>query len=271
MIVSIVIMMVCFFTVTFELGYVIYVFHSCKSVKCIVTASKQVCAREDGYLVKEYWKTDVEFTLDGEKHKASLETSTYCQKGQVLSCYYHPKKNLVFRKRDIKRVLRSYSLPALTIGLLFLMLFSLFKMTALGRVIIAHAFEVVGIFLIFVFGGLGIGLITYAVNAFRHTEESRVTEIDAKITDVVRKTKRNRETKRYLYYPIYSYMLGGFEHTVRSRLARELPPEKGSTERVLADTKKGGLVEYKDMKSSFALGLCFLIIAWLLLYTVIFM
>lgn len=271
MLISIIIMMACFVTVTFELGYVLYVFHTCRSIKCIVTASKKVCAREDGFLIKEYWKTEVEFTLNGDVRHTALETSTYCQKGQVLGCYYHPKKDLVFRKRDIKRVLRSYSLPALTIGLLFMMLYSLFKLTSLGNIIIGHAFEAVGILLIVVFASFGVGFIVYAVSAFRHTRESRVTQIDAKITDIVRKTKRHRETKRYLYYPIYSYKLGGFEHSVRSKLGRETPPKKDSTERVLADTKKGGLVEYKDMSSSFVMGLCFLVIAWLLLYTIAFM
>lgn len=271
MIITIVLMIVSFVVVLFELGSVIAVFRTCKNIKCVVSSSKKVCAREDGYLVKEYWKTDVSFALDGEDRMASLETSTFCQTGQVLGCYYYPKKNLVFRKRDIRRVLRSRSIPAFSAGLLFLVLELLFRLTGLGGIIIGHAFEAVGIVLVLVFAAFGMSFAGYSINAFRHTRESRVTSIDAEVIDVIRKTKRNRETERFFYYPVYKYTLGGFEHTVNSRLARELPPKKGSTESVLADTKKGGLVEYKDMRSSFVLGICFLIIAWMILYVVAFM
>ncbi len=269
MIVSTVIMVACFILIIYELLSVLVVFHSCTNVKCSTTNSEKVSRREDGFLVKEYWKTEVEFDLNGEKRSAVLETSTFCQKGQRLNCYYYPKRDLVFRKRDVRSVMRAHSIQAFSVGVLFLLLVLIFRMTALGGIITAHAVEALGIVLILPFTGFGISFIVYAVNAFRHTTASRVVKVRVQITDVVRKTKRHRENKRYTYYPIYRYNLGGFDHIVRSRLGRAEPPRKGSFETILADKKKGGPVEYKDVTASFVLGICFLIIAGLLLYTIV--
>ncbi len=271
MIISTVIMVACFGLILFELVSVFSVFRSCRNVRCTVDSSEKVLKREEGFLVREYWKTTVGFELDGVRRSAVLETSTFCQKGQVLGCYYYPKRDLVFRKRDVRRVFRAHSIQAFSIGVLFLLLILIFRMTALGGIIIAHTVEAVGVLLILPFTGFGVGFIVYAVNALRHTQSSRVTTVNAKIVDIVRRSRRHRENERFTYYPVYSYKLGGFEHTVTSKLGRETPPRRGSFEHITADAKKGGPVEYKDVTSSFVLGICFLIIAGLLLYAVAFM
>ena len=269
MIVSTIIMTICFVVITFELFSALVVFRSCRKVRCRTVSSVKVCEREDGYLIKEFWNTEVAFELDGVDHTAELEPSTFCQKGQTIGAYYYPKKDLVFRKRDVKRVLRSYSIPAFSVGMLFLLLNLLFRLTALGSIIIAHVFEAIGIILIVPFLLLGLSYTVSAVTAFRHTRGGRVTSVKAKIADVIRKSKRHRETVRYQYFPVYRYTLGGFEHNITSRIAREAPPKKDSTEKILVDKKKGGLVEYKDIGSSFILGLCFLGIAAMLVYVVL--
>ncbi len=270
MIISTLILTVCVLVVLFELLSMLMIFRSCRNIRCTAVSSEKVCEREDGYLIREYWNTGVTFELDGTTRSASLETSTFCQKGQVLSCYYYPKKNLVFRKRDIKAVLRSYTIPAFSVGLVFLLLTLLFSMTSLGGLIVSHIFEATGIILLIPFTVLGIGFTVYSVSAFRHTSGKRVTSVSAQVTDVIRKTKSHRENTRCHYYPIFRYKLGNVEHNVTSRIGRDDPPEIGSTENVLADIKKGGLVEYKDVSSSFVLGVCFLLIACLLLYMIVF-
>lgn len=270
MIISAVIPAVCFVVIAFELSSVIIVFKKCRAVRCTVASSKKVSVRDEDFLIREYYKTEVSFTLDGDKRTAYLETSTFCQKGQVLGCYYYPKKDLVFRKRDIKNVLRSRSIPAFSVGVVFLLLNALFRMTSLGGIIVKYFMEALAILLIIPFTAFGIGFIIYSINAAAHTRKERVTNVEAKVVDIVRKTKRHRENRRYLYYPIYRYTLDGIEHTVTSKLGLEEPPAKGDAAMLLADKKKGGLVEFKDMECSFPLGVCFLLIALMLLCAVIF-
>ena len=270
MLFSTIILLICLGLIVFETFSIVVLFRSCKNISCKVTSSKKVCVREEGCIVREYWKTAVDFTLNDTPRDAIIETSTFCQKGQVLSCYYYPERNLVFRKREIRSVLRAHSIQAFSVGVLFLVLTLMFRMTALGGIIITHTVELITVLLLMPFLGFGIGFIVYSVNALRHTRESKVAHIKAEVIDVVRKTKRHRENKLYLYYPIYKYSLNGSEHIVQSRLGQENMPEKGSSSEVLADLNKGGLVEYKDLDSSFLLGICFLIISALLLYTLIF-
>ncbi len=271
MIISTIIMVASFLLVFFEIVSVLTVFHSCRNVSCSVSSSQKISAREDGYLIREYWETEIDFELDGNYRSAVIETSTFCQKGQVLNCYYYPRRDLVFRKRDIRSVLRAHSITAFSVGVLFLLLNLFFRLTQLGGIIIAHTAEAIAVVLALAFASFGVGFIVYSVNAFRHLRGSRVTKVRAEIADIVRKAKRHNETVRYTYYPIYKYDLGGFEHTVQSKLGREEPPKKGKFETLLADKKKGGLVEYKDVGASLALGICFLAITALLIYAVAFM
>ena len=271
MIISTVLTVVCFVVIIFELLSILSVLKSCRKVSCRVESSKKVCEREDGFLIKEYYKTEISFELDGTSRCAEIETSTFCQNGQVLSCYYYPKKNIVFRKRDIKNVLNTYSIQAFSIGITFLLLNLLFHVTSIGGLILEHTFEAAAVLMLITFTLFGCGFIIYSVNAFRHTRHSRVTEVKAEITDVVRRSKRHKENIRYIYYPIYRYKLNGTEHTVRSKTRYDLPPDKRKHVTLLVDTKKGSLVEYKDMDTSFMLGICFLIIAVLLFYSVAFM
>lgn len=264
MIISTIIMTICFVVVVFEVFSAFVVLRSCRKVRCSTVTSKKVSVREDGYLVKEYWDTAVGFELDGTKRTANLETSTFCQKGQTIGAYYYPKKNLVFRKRDVKRVLRSYSIPAFSVGMLFLLLDLIFTMTSLGSILISHLFEIAAVILIITLTSIGGGFMIYSVSAMRHTRSERVIRVDARVTDVIRRSKRHGDKTRFYYYPVFSYSIGDFEHNVTSRLARETPPETGSTESVLADKKKGSLVEYKDGETSFILGICLIMIAILL-------
>lgn len=269
MIISTVIAVISFLVIIIDIISVLNVLHSCRSVRCSVLSSKKVIKREDGFLIKEYFDTDITFLLDNTPHNATIETSTFCQKGQILNCFYYPKKQLVFRKRDIKMVLNSYTIPAFSVGVLFLLLIFVFKVTTLGGIIIQYAVEALAVLVTIPLTIIAIYFIVYAINAFRHTRHSQVTEIKAEIVDIIRTTNRHRENIRYNYYPIYRYNFDGTVHTVQSRLARDNAPKRNSRENILVDTKKGGPVEYKDIYTSFAVGVLFLIIAGQLLFLII--
>ena len=88
MIISTLILTVCILVVLFELLSMLMIFRSCRNIRCTAVSSEKICEREDGYLIREYWNTGVTFELDGTTRSASLETSTFCQKGQVLSEEY---------------------------------------------------------------------------------------------------------------------------------------------------------------------------------------
>lgn len=271
MIISTVIMAASFMLIVYELLSALMVFRLCRNVRCTVLSSEKVSVREDGFLLNEHWKTEIGFELAGAQRTAMLETSTFCQKGQVMNCYYYPRKDLVFRKRDIRRVFRAHSIPAFSVGVLFLALDIIFGMTSLGGIIMHHLIEALAVILVATFAVFGIWFIVYFVNALRHTNKSKAVSVKADIIDVVRKTKRHRENERYFYYPIYRYKLDGFEHTVRSKIMRETPPKKGQKETVLADKRRGGLIEYQDIYSSLALGICFIAISSLIAYCVFIM
>ena len=268
MIASAVITVICFIVIIIDLISMANVLRSCKNVRCSVVSSKKISERESSYLIREYYQTEISFKLENTERTAVIETSTFCQQGQVLNCYYYPKKNLVFRKRDIRGVFSSYTVPALSIGLLFLVLNTVFHVTSLGGIILEHTTEAFGIVLGTVFSSFGVGFIVYSINAFRHTRHSRVMQVSAEIIDIVRKTKKHGENIQHSYFPVYYYKLNATEHTVLSKFARQSPPKKHSKETILIDTKKGGPVEYKDIGSSFVLGILFIIIAALLVYTI---
>ncbi len=271
MIISTVITVTCFLVIISDLINVLAVFKSCKSVKCSVISSKKVSVREDGYLVREYYKTEISFELEGTSKTATLETSTFCQKGQMLNCWYYPKRNIVFRKRDIKTVLNGYAIPAFSVGVLFLSLNLIFHITSLGGLIVNNSIIVIGVILTTVFATLAVWFIWYSVIAFRATKSPHVSEVKAEIIDIVKKSKRHRENVHATFYPIYKYNLNGSEHIVKSKLGREYPPRKNSKENILVNVKKGSLAEFKDIGESLILGICFLIIAGLFIYVLAFM
>ena len=64
MIISTVLTVVCFVVIIFELLSILSVLRSCRKVSCRVEASKKICEREDGFLIREYYKTNISFALD---------------------------------------------------------------------------------------------------------------------------------------------------------------------------------------------------------------
>lgn len=268
MIISTVITVVSFIVIIIDIISVINVLRTCRNVRCSVVSSQKVTEREDGFLIKEYFDTSVMFTLDNMTHNVTIQTSTFCQKGQILNCFYYPKRQLVFRKRDIRMILSSYTIPAFSVGVVFLLLIFVFEVTSLGGIIIQYAVEALAVLVTIPLTVIALYFIIYSVGAFRHTRHSRVTEVRAEIIDVIRKTNRHRENVRYSYLPIYRYTLNGVTHTVQSRLARDSAPKRNSREKLLVDTKKGGPVEYKDIYTSFTVGVLFLIIAAQLLFLI---
>ena len=75
------------------------------------------------------------------------------------------------------------------------------------------------------------------------------------------KTTRHHENIQHTYYPIYTYTLNGFTHTVRSKIKHSEPPVKGTIKNVRINTKKGSLVEFNDVGKSFFEGVCLFIVA----------
>lgn len=268
MIVSTVIISACFLLVAYEIITAFLFMDHCKNVLCVVISSKKVCKREDGFLIREYWNTDVTFDYNNEPRTTTLETSSFCQEGQVLGCYYHPGKNIVFRKRDIRRNLGTRSVTALWVGLVFLFITIGFRITSLGSIIKKNASDAALITLAVAFFIFGAGFLLYSLYAFRHTRKKRVTEVTAVISDVMRKSRQHSETRSYKYYPIYRYKMGGFEHIVQSKAGLSEPPKSGSRIVILVDKKKGGPVEFNDIGQCFVLGLSLLAVMALLIYAV---
>lgn len=271
MIVSSVITVICFIVIMFELVSNFFVLRKCKRVRCTVVSSEKICEREDDCIVDEYCATEVDFLNGDHHHTASLRTNMICQKGQILTCYYYPKKNVVFRKRDIRSILNAHSIQTFSVGFVFLMLNMIFQMTSLGKIIIYHAFEAFTVVLILPFVAIGIWLMVYDITASERTRESKVKSVNAEIVDVIRKSKRHRENIHFMYYPIYDYSLNGIRHTVQSKLAKDSKPVIGSKESILVDLQKGSVVEYKDVDHSFWLGAFFITLALLMLCSVIFL
>ena len=266
MIVSAVISVICILAVIYELA-VIYLFLSrCKVVKCRVTSSDKVQKRRQGYLAEEYYKTLTQFSYGGELRRAYLKTSAFCQTGQIISCYFHPEKNIIFRKRDLKHNLRSHSLAVLSVALLFLVLNLVFGLTVLGDFLVKHIVVIITIMLTLSFTSLGISLLIYGINSARLSSKKRVMKTTAHISDIIRKRTSGRGRAEYLYYPIYTYSFSGEKHKVTAKRALSTPPKKGSRTTILVDRKKGSLIEYRDTVTSIIQGVCFMIISGLFIY-----
>ncbi len=270
MISSSIITAICFMVVFYEVMSAFLVLRTCKRIRCTVVSSKKISRREDECIVDEFYLTEVDFVSEDQHRTASLHTNMICQKGQILSCYYYPRKNIVFRKRDLRSVLHAHSIHAFTVGLVFMLLNLLFQMTSLGTIIASHAIEAFTILLTLAFFVFGIWFIIYGINAQDQTRKSKITTIQAEVSDVIRKSRRHRENVHFMYYPIYNYSLNGTRHVVQSKVAREKKPNIGSKEEILVDLQKGSVVEYKDIESSFWLGTIFLILAILMMISVIF-
>ena len=266
MIISTIINVVCFITVVWELFSMYKIFKSCATVKCSVVSSKKIQERHDGFLTDEYWKTNVTFTYKDIEKRATLKTSTYCQKGQILGCYYYPEKDIIFRKRDLKKQIKSSSVIITTIGALFLFLNIIFRLSTISRMFVKNIISILSVLLIIAFLSLGIGYVLYSINALKKTSMKNVMEIKAKIIDVVRVSKRHKENQQFFYYPIYSYKFNCENHETKSKLKHSEPPKKGSTVTILVDRKKAGPVEYNDIVNSLIMGICFIIFAAIFIY-----
>ncbi|MBQ1517346.1 MAG: hypothetical protein IIT49_04485 [Clostridia bacterium] len=266
MIISAVISVLCILAVIYEITVIYLFLRRCKVVKCRVTSSDKVQKRRQGYLAEEYYKTLTEFTYGGELRKAHLKTSAFCQTGQIISCYFHPDKNIIFRKRDLKHNLQSHSLAILSVALLFLVLNSVFGLTVLSDFLIKNIVIIFTIMLALSFTTLGIGLLIYGINSARLSSKQRVMKTSAHISDIIRKRTSGRGRAEYLYYPIYTYTFSGEKHKVTAKRALTSPPKKGGRTTILVDRKKGSLIEYHDTVTSIIQGVCFIIIAGLFIY-----
>lgn len=270
MIISTIIVTICFIAVVIEVYSMYKLFKSCRTVKCSVVSSKKIMERRDGFLIDEYWKTTVNFTYDGVERHITLKTSTYCQKGQILGCYYYPEKNIIFRKRDLKKQIKSYHIIITSVGVLFLVLNFIFSLSAISKIIVMNIAAILSVLLISFFFSLGIGYIIYAITALKNTSSKKVTKIEAEIADVVRKSKRHKENETFTYYPIYRYTFNGESHETKSKLKHKTPPEKNTTVTILVDNKKAGPVEYNDVVNSLIMGICFILFALLFIYVFYF-
>ena len=266
MIISTIISIICILAVIYELTVIYAFLIRCRVVKCKVTSSEKVQKRRQGYIAEEYYKTLTEFCVGEEKHKAYLKTSVFCQTGQVISCYYHPDKNIIFRRRDLRHNLKSHSLAVLSVALLFLVLNSVFGVTTLSSLITKYIVIIISVILALSFFSLGVFLLIYGINSVRLSSKKRVMKVTANVTDIIRKRTSGRGRAEYLYYPIYTYNFSGEKHTVTSRKALLSPPKMGGKKLVLLDKKKGALIEYRDTVTSIIQGVCFIVIAGLFIY-----
>ena len=269
MIIATIISVICILAVVYELTVIYAFLIRCRVVKCRVTSSEKVQKRRQGYLAEEYYKTLTEFTVGEEKHKAYLKTSVFCQTGQIISCYYHPEKNIIFRRRDLRYNLKSHSLAVLSVALLFLVLNSVFGLTVLGNLLIKYIVIIISVILTLSFISLGTGLLIFGIHSARLSSKERVMKISANVSDIIRKRTSGRGRAEYLYYPIYTYSFSGEKHTVTSKRALTSPPKMGGKSTILIDKKKGALIEYRDSVTSVIQGICFLLIAGLFIYLTI--
>lgn len=268
MIISTIIVTICFILVVFELYSMYKLFKSCCTVKCTVVSSKKIIERHDGFLTDEYWKTDIVFNHNSKERHSVLKTSTYCQKGQIIGCYYNPQNEIIFRKRDIKKQIKNSSIIITTIGILFMVLDCIFSFSLAGisKLVLNNLTSILSVLLIIFFFTFGIGYVLYALNAIKNTSKKRVTVVEAEITDIVRKSKKHHEKEQFTYYPIYSYVFKGEPHETRSKLKHSYPPKKGSKVLIAVDNRKSGPVEYNDVFNSLFMGICFIIFSILFYY-----
>ncbi len=268
MIISTIIVTICFIMVVFELYSMYKLFKSCCNVRCTVVSSKKTIERHDGFLTDIYWKTDIIFIYNNKERHSTLRTSTYCQKGQIIGCYFNPEKDIIFRKKDIKKQINNSSIIITSIGILFMVLDFIFgfSLAGISKLVLNNLMSIISIIFIILFFILGICYVVYALNAIKNKSKKRVTVVEAKITDIVRKSKKHHEKEQFTYYPIYSYVFKGEPHETRSKLKHSQPPKKGSTVLISVDNKKTGPVEYNDVFNSLIMGICFIAFSIIFFY-----
>lgn len=261
MIISTIIQTACFITIVFELLDIYKFLHGCKKVRCTVVSSKKIVKRKHGFLVDEYYKTRVSFKNNSETAKAVLRTSTFCPNGQQINCYYHTDKHIIFRRRDLRKNIKSSSLILLSICVLFVVLNSVFSLAVIGKIILDNIITIFTWGLTAVFFIIGTSLIVYAIYAIKSYKDKDIIKITAVVEDVIMKTTRDNENRQYSYYPIYSYQYNGIQHTVRSKTKYPAPPAKGSRKTVFLNKRKSSIVEYSEAGKSLTEGICFYLIA----------
>ena len=266
MIISTAISVICFIAVIIELWSIYRTLRTCVTIKCEVVSSKKIQERTNGFLTGEYWETVIGFTNGSSAKKTVLRTSTYCQKGQRMTCYYYPKEDIVFRKRDLRKLIHSSSMIVTSVGILFLLLNFLFHVSSIGVIFFKNAAAILTVLLSLFFLSLGAYYVSYALIAFKNTSSKKTTKVEALIYDVIRKTKKHQENQLFFYYSIYRYTFNGVEHETKSKIKRSSPPIVGSYETILIDKKKCGPVEYDDPVNTLLMGVCFLFIFTLLIY-----
>lgn len=243
MIISIVIALCCFIILVFEITSVYLIFKKSDKITCTVISSHRQELRENGYLVKLYWDTEVVFSAKGEEKTATLQTSTYCQKGQKFIYYYDKKNSRLFRKRDLKLFIKPYLYVAFSIGVLFLaihgiMSFFSFDIITKDNLINAALWVLSAIFVL-----VGATRLTSSILDIKRSSKRNIVKIRAEICDAIVRISKHNENNLSTYYPVYHYKFGDEEHEVKSKLGRRVPPKIGSFVTIPVSKKNGGPIE----------------------------
>lgn len=269
MIISLIIVIVCFVILAIDAFYIYVRFKNSISVRCTVMSSEKVEEREDGFLTNVYWLTTVEFNYKNEKKQATLKTSTCCISGQQVKCLYSPDTDTIFRKRDYKKYLANLSPIILTVGNLFLIIEIIISGNNLDIITKINITQNISIILAIIFGFIGIGRIIFSIINLKQLSRYNTEPVECEVIDIVRKTSKHKENHRHTYYPIYKYTFHGYDHIVESKLGRNEPLKIGDRVTVPISIKKGGPVEYSDLGKSFVLGIMFIVLSLLIIFTVI--
>lgn len=270
MIISLIIVIICFVLLAIEALYIYIYFKKSITVSCTVISSEKIEEREDGYLINTYWMTTIEFNFENIRKQTKIKTSTCCIPGQKMKCLYLPETNTVFRKRDFKKHLLNLSPVIFSIGNLFLIIeiiISGFNLNIISKVNILKSISII---LICVFAIIGAGQIIASIVCIKRSGKHNIELVDCEIADIIRKTTKHKENFNHTYYPVFKYTFHGYEHIVESKLGRSIPPKVGDTVTIPVDKKKGGPVEYKDLGKSIVQGIMFIILS-LLIFTLIFL
>lgn len=268
MIISLIIVIVCFVLLALEAFYIYTYFRKSITVNCTVISSEKTEEREDGYLTNTYWMTAIEFNFKNTRKQTEIKTSTCCIPGQKMKCLYLPETNTVYRKRDFKKHLLNLSPVIFSIGILFLIIeiiISGFNLNVISKINIIKS---VSIILVCLFAIIGSGQILASIICLKRSSKHNIELVDCEISEIIRKTTKHKENCNHMYYPVYKYTFHGYEHIVESKLGRSLPPKVGDKVSIPVDKKKGGPVEYTDLGKSIVLGIMFIVLS-LLIFTII--
>lgn len=263
------VVLICFITIAIEVLHLYLKFKTKAIVDCTITKSEKTEHREDGCLVDEYWLTSVEFKYGGVTHQSELRTSSRCNPGQVVKCFYDEEDDTLLRRRDLRYSLSKVSPVILSVGILFLIVNLILSFLSRDLLTKLNIVKTVCTVLTVLFGLLGIFQIITAVLHKKNTSRNRIEYVECLICDIIRKEECHNENTRYTYYPVYKYSYRGSEHIVRSKLERDCAPKLGSKLTIPISRDKGGPVEYPDSNRSLILGTLFIFIAVLILLTVV--